>query len=193
ADPAMPGARWFPGVELNYAHHALRGDPDATAIVARSQTRGRVELSVAELSEQVARCRAGLVRLGVRPGDRVAAYLPNIPEAVVALLASASLGAVWSSCAPEFGTRSVVDRFRQIEPTVLLAVDGYRYGDKVVDRRAEVAAVRAALPSLRAVVAVPYLDPDAPLPDAVPWGDLLAEPAAPAFDPVPFDHPLYIL
>ena len=107
----------------------------------------------------MARCRAGLQRLGVGRGDRVAAYLPNIPETVVALLATASLGAVWSSCAPEFGTRSVVDRLRQIEPAVLLAVDGYRYGERVVDRAAEVAAIRDALPSLRAAVTVGYLDP----------------------------------
>src|SRR5690606_31789431 len=121
------------------------------------------ELSVSDLRDQVARCRAGLLRLGVGRGDRVAAYLPNIPETVVALLAAASLGAVWSSCAPEFGTRSVVDRLRQIEPAVLLAVDGYRYGGKTIDRAGEVAAVRAALPSLRATVTVPYLadDPEA--------------------------------
>jgi acetoacetyl-CoA synthetase len=198
AHAAMPGARWFPGVELNYAAHALRSEPDGPALVALSQSRSRVELSIDDLRDQVARCRAGLVRLGVGRGDRVAAYLPNIPEAVVALLATASLGAIWSSCAPEFGTRSVVDRLRQIEPVVLLAVDGYRYGDKAVDRRAEVAAVRAELPSLRATVMLPYLDggPGTGTPgagDTLAWDDLLAEPAELAFDQVPFDHPLYVL
>jgi acetoacetyl-CoA synthetase len=198
ADAAMPGARWFPGVELNYSAHALRSEPDGPALVALSQSRGRIELTMDDLRDQVARCRAGLERLGVRRGDRVAAYLPNVPEAVVALLATASLGAIWSSCAPEFGTRSVVDRLRQIEPAVLLAVDGYRYGDKAVDRRTEVDAVRSELPSLRATVLLPYLDggrarstPGAG--DTVTWDDLLAEPADLAFDPVPFDHPLYVL
>ena len=196
ADASMPGARWFPGVELNYAAHALRSEPDGPALVARSQSRGRVELSMAELRDQVGRCRAGLVRLGVGRGDRVAAYLPNIPETVVAFLATASLGAVWSSCAPEFGTRSVVDRLRQIEPVVLLAVDGYRYGAKAVDRTAEVAAIRAELPSLRATVSVPYLVAGtgaAPHDGSVTWAELLADPAEPAFDAVPFDHPLYVL
>jgi acetoacetyl-CoA synthetase len=192
-EPVMPGARWFPGVRLNYAAHALRSEPDGPALVALSQTRPRVELSMAELRDQVARCRAGLRRLGVGPGDRVAAYLPNVPEAVVALLASASLGAVFSSCAPEFGVRSVVDRFRQIEPAALLAVDGYRYGDKRVDRRAEVAAIRAELPSLRATVQVPYLDPDARLEGAVGWDELLGEHEELDTEPVPFDHPLYVL
>jgi acetoacetyl-CoA synthetase len=193
ATAAMPGARWFPGVELNYAAHALRSEGPGPALVGLSQSRARVELSRADLAGQVARCRAGLQRLGVGRGDRVAAYLPNIPETVVALLATASLGAVWSSCAPEFGTRSVVDRLRQIEPVVLLAVDGYRYGERVVDRAAEVAAIRDALPSLRAAVTVGYLDPGARLEGTSTWDELLAEPAAPAHDDVPFDHPLYVL
>ncbi|HET6949409.1 MAG TPA: acetoacetate--CoA ligase [Acidimicrobiales bacterium] len=196
ADAAMPGARWFPGVEVSYAAHALRSEPDGAALVGLSQSRGRVALSMGELRDQVARCRAGLVRLGVGRGDRVAAYLPNVPETVVAMLATASLGAVWSSCAPEFGTRSVVDRLRQIEPVVLLAVDGYRYGAKAVDRAGEVAAIRAALPSLRATVVLPYLDPAAPagrIGADLTWDDLLAEPAELAVEPVPFDHPLYIL
>jgi acetoacetyl-CoA synthetase len=195
----MPGARWFPGATLNYSPHALSGPPDATAVVARSQTRPPIELSLAELADQVARCQAGLEQLGVGPGDRVAAYLPNIPEALVAFLATASLGAIWSSCAPEFGTRSVLDRFRQIEPVVLLAVDGYRYGAKTVARDQEVAAIRAGLPSLRAVVTVPYLDPSARGEGgAITWDELLAVGAsspAGSLDavPVPFDQPLYIL
>ena len=119
----MPGARWFPGATLNYAEHALAGAatrPLDVAVVARSQTRAPQELTWSALADAVARCRAGLVRLGVGPGDRVAAYLPNVPETAIAFLATASLGAIWSSCAPEFGVRSVVDRFAQIEPVVLL-------------------------------------------------------------------------
>jgi len=193
----MPGARWFPDARLNWAEHCLRlagRGGDEVVIVARSQTRTRMTLTADELRDAVARARAGLVRLGVHRGDRVAAYLPNVPEAVIALLATASLGAVWSSCAPEFGTRSVVDRFSQIEPKVLLTVDGYRYGDRAVDRTDEVAAIRAALPSLGATVVVPYLRTDAvAIPDAMTWTELLAEPAELAFEPVPFDHPLFVL
>ncbi len=193
-DRAMPGARWFPGGTLNYAEHALAAAserPDEVAVVARSQTRPGSELTWGELAEHVARAAAGLRRLGVGPGDRVAAYTPNIPETLVAFLATASIGAVWSSCAPEFGTRSVIDRFSQIEPVVLLAVDGYRYGAKEVDRRAEVAALRAALPSVRHVVSIPYLDPAGE--DG--WSALLAgdDPGPTSFTSVPFDHPLYVL
>jgi acetoacetyl-CoA synthetase len=194
ADASMPGARWFPDVTLNYAHHVLRAPgcaPDAPAVLAYSQTRPEVTLTVAELREQVRRVRAGLVRLGVTRGDRVAAYLPNIPETLVLMLASASLGAVFSSCAPEFGTRSVVDRWRQIEPSVLVAVDGYRYGDRDVDRRDEVSRIRAALPTVRHLVLVPYLTPSR---DPGSWADLAAPTDEPmSFEPVPFDHPLYIL
>jgi acetoacetyl-CoA synthetase len=138
----------------------------------------------------VARCAAGLRLLGVGRGDRVAAYAPNIPETLIAFLATASLGAVWSSCAPEFGVRAVVDRLTQIEPVVLLAVDGYRYGAKAIDRTGDVAAVTAALPSLRHVVGIRYLGTG---PDG--WTDLLAgpDPGPPGFAAVPADHPLYVL
>ncbi len=200
ADARMPGARWFPDAGINYAGHLL-GLPgragSETVIVAHSQTRDPVRLTADELREAVARCRAGLVRLGVRRGDRVAAFLPNIPETVVAMLATASLGATWSSCAPEFGTRAVVDRFGQIEPAVLLTIDGYRYGDRAIDRAAEIAEIRAGLPTVRAAVVVPYLHPEreavARLPGTVAWSTLLAEPAPLTFDPVPFDHPLWVL
>ncbi len=198
ADPAMPGARWFPGTTLNYAEHALRlsgRGPDDVVVVGRSQTRGPCELTAAQLRDQVACCRAGLAALGVGRGDRVAAFLPNIPEAIVALLATASLGATWTSCAPEFGTRAVIDRFGQVEPRILLAVDGYRYGDRDVDRTAELAEIRTALPSLDATVVLPYLDPAgvAAVPGAVRWDDLLGETGPLDFERVPFDHPLYIL
>ncbi|MEO8511208.1 MAG: acetoacetate--CoA ligase [Chloroflexota bacterium] len=196
ASAAMPGARWFPEARLNWAQHALRlrgRRDDDVVIIGRSEARARTTLTVAELRDAVGRVRAGLELLGVQRGDRVAAYLPNIPEATIALLATASLGAIWASCAPEFGTRSVVDRFGQIEPTVLLAIDGYRYGGRAIDRRAEVAAIRAGLPSLRATVALPYLDPAARLPGTLAWDELAAEPGELAFASVSFDHPLAVL
>ena len=200
ASKEMPGTRWFEGGTLNYAEHALRTAEgpraDETAVVAHSQCRPPIALSWRELAESVARCRAGLQRLGVVRGDRVAAYLPNIPETLVAFLAAASLGATWSTCAPEFGVKSVVDRFAQIEPTVLLVVDGYRFGAKDVDRSDEVAAIRAGLPSVRHVVAVRQLDgadADALGSDVVEWDALLGETGPLEFEPVPFDHPLYVL
>ncbi|MET8528912.1 acetoacetate--CoA ligase [Micromonospora sp. NPDC005172] len=198
AERTMPGARWFPGTTLNYAENVLRMPgraDDDPVVIAHGQTRPPVTLTAAELREQVRRVSTGLRRLGVTAGDRVAAYAPNIPETYVLLLATASLGAIFSSCAPEFGTRSVTDRWQQIEPTVLVAVDGYRYGDKPVDRRAEVAAIRAALPSLRHTVSIGYLDPTGPTPEgALAWADLAAPTDEPlTFTPVPFDHPLYVL
>lgn len=194
---AMPGARWFPDVRLNYAEAVLRMPgraDDDVVVVSRSQSRDEVRLTAAGLRDQVARARAGLVRAGVGSGDRVAAYAPNIPETLVLLLAAASLGAVFSSCAPEFGTQSVIDRLQQTEPTVLLAVDGYRYGTKDVARTHEVQQIREALPSVTTLVWLPYLDPEAGTPaDAITWDDLLGVPAEPAFDRVAFDHPLYVL
>jgi acetoacetyl-CoA synthetase len=190
----MPGARWFPGAALNYAEHVLRVPgiaDDDVAVSAYSQTRPPITLTAAELREQVRRVRAGLRRLGVERGDRVVAYLPNIPETLVLMLATASLGATFSSCAPEFGTRSVVDRWRQIDPKVLVAVDGYRYGDKAVDRTAEVAAIVEALPSLAAVVKLGYLGTEVEEPS---WSTLAADTDEQlAFEQVPFDHPLYLL
>ncbi|MFG1868869.1 acetoacetate--CoA ligase [Micromonospora arborensis] len=198
AERGMPGARWFPGATLNYAENVLRMPgraDDDPVVIAHSQTRPPVTLTAGELREQVRRVSAGLRRLGVTAGDRVAAYAPNIGETYVLLLATASLGAIFSSCAPEFGTRSVTDRWQQIEPTVLVAVDGYRYGDKPVDRRAEVAAIRAALPSLRHTVSIAYLDPAGePSEGTLSWAELAAPTDEPlTFTPVPFDHPLYVL
>jgi len=189
----MPGAEWFPGATLNYAEHALglSGDTDAVAVLAYSQPRDRQELTWAQLQEKVARARAGLQRLGIGRGDRVVAYLPNIPETLVAFLATASLGAIWASCAPEFGARSVVDRFGQIEPAVLLAVAGYGYGSKDVDRREQVAEIRAGLPTVRHVVHVPYGEDT--LSNALSWHELLAQPGELTFDAVPFAHPLAVL
>ena len=197
ADASMPGARWFPDVRLNYAEAMLRmpGRADGDVVViSRSQSRDEVTLTAAQLRDQVARARQGLVELGVGEGDRVAAYSPNIPETLVMLLAAASLGAIFSSCAPEFGTQSVIDRWTQIEPVVLLAVDGYRYGDKPIDRREQVATITAALPSVRTVVWLPYLDEQAPAPDdATTWERFTGKEGPLEFTRVPFDTPLYVL
>src|SRR2546430_15696407 len=148
----MPGASWFPGARLNWAAHALRladRNQDDVVVVAHSDTRPEQQLTVRELRDAVARIRGGLLRLGVRPGDRVAAYLPNMPEATIGLLATASIGAVWSSCAPEFGTRSVIDRFGQIEPTALLTIASNRSGGRDVTRTQELPTTPAACPSLK--------------------------------------------
>jgi acetoacetyl-CoA synthetase len=191
----MPGAEWFTGSRLNYAEHMLGSDEDTdqVAVLARSQTRDDFDLTFGDLREQVARARAGLQHLGIGPGDRVVAYLPNIPETLVAFLATASLGAIWATCAPEFGPRSVIDRFGQLEPKLLLAIAGYRYGDKPIDRRAEVAEIRGALGSLENVVHVPYAGGPDLLPDALEWDALMAESGPLEFDPVDFDHPLCVL
>jgi acetoacetyl-CoA synthetase len=191
----MPGAEWFTGSRLNYAEHMLGSDEDTdqVAVLARSQTRDDFDLTFGDLREQVARARAGLQHLGIGQGDRVVAYLPNIPETLVAFLATASLGAIWATCAPEFGPRSVIDRFGQLEPKLLLAIAGYRYGDKPIDRRAEVAEIRGALGSLENVVHVPYAGGPDLLPDALEWDALMAESGPLEFDPVDFDHPLCVL
>jgi acetoacetyl-CoA synthetase len=189
-EPTMPGARWFPGTTLNYAEHVLRTPGlanDDPVVYGLSQTRAPVTLTVADLHERVRRARAALRRLGVCQGDRVAAYAPNIPETFVLLLATASLGAIFSSCAPEFGTRSVVDRWRQIGPKVLVAVDGYVYAGKRVDRRTEVAAIRAELSTVEHVIGLSYLDG----PAASELDEDTDEPLD--FTRVPFGHPLYVL
>jgi len=199
ASREMPGAHWFPGTALNYAENAFAGKDDGeVAILAASELRELEELSWGELRERVAACAAGLRGLGVGRGDRVVAYMPNVPEAIVAFLATASLGAVWSSCSPDFGPASVIDRFAQIEPKVLFAVDGYRYGGKDFDRRGTLAELQAAMPSLERTVVLPYLDPEPDLSglgDAGTWGELLAAGAGAElrFERVPFEHPLWVL
>ncbi|MFK8026407.1 MAG: acetoacetate--CoA ligase [Ilumatobacter sp.] len=194
---SMPMTRWFPGAELNYAHHMLRGNglaDDDVAVIGESQSRAPDSLTLAELRDHVRRAAAGLRRLGVSRGDRVAAYLPNISETLVAFLATASIGAVWSSCAPEFGVRAVLDRWVQIEPTVLLTVDGYRYGAKDLPAAADLAEIRGGLPTLRHTVALRYLPGAAPVVDAIDWDELVADcDDTLGFEPVPFDHPLYVL
>jgi len=210
----MPDVRWFAGSSLNYARNALRHDPDRVALIAADESGNRRAITYGELSRDVARVAAGLRDLGVGEGDRVAAYLPNVPEAVVGFLATASLGAIWSSCSPDFGVSAVVDRFAQIAPTVLLAVDGYRYNGRSFDRRDAVRSIAAALPNLRALVRLPSEI------DAVPgatagryepgrtdgtwanlrWGDLGRTDVGgertgrePSFLDVPFEHPLWVL
>jgi acetoacetyl-CoA synthetase len=185
---AMPGARWFPGAELSYAEHVLRGrNPEAVALVHASELRPLRETTWAALRAATASVAAGLRGFGVGPGDRVAAYLPNSAEAVVAFLACASIGAIWSSCSPDFGVRAVVDRFAQIEPKVLLAVDGYRYGGRDFDRRGEVERIGAGLPTLEHTVVLPYLE------GAELWSGVLEGQGAFEFEQLPFDHPLWVL
>jgi acetoacetyl-CoA synthetase len=218
----MPDVTWFGGTTLNYARNALRTastEPAKTAVIFRSEAGRSGTLSYSELAAEVARVRAGLHALGVTKGDRVAAYLPNVPEALIGLLATASLGAIWSACSPDFGPRSVIDRLAQISPKVLFAVDGYPYGGKWFDRRPQVADIVAEMPGLDAVIMVDYLaatgtgaasgsaagdsaaadvggSPVRELRwDALPTGDPATDPAtAPAeFEEVPFDHPLWVL
>ncbi|MFB9525640.1 acetoacetate--CoA ligase [Nonomuraea roseola] len=206
----MPGVEWFTGSSLNYAENALRR-ADGPAVIFHSEEGPRRVITMRELRAEVARVRTGLVKLGVRRGDRVAGYLPNIPEALIAFLATASLGAIWSAGSPDFGVPSIVDRFTQIEPKVLIAVDGYRYGGKSFDRSEAVRDIAAALPSLRATVWIPYLvaaeeglppqqaEPASTHAAALPhgevigWEGLRAEEGPLEFERVPFGHPLWIL
>ncbi|MGH7732921.1 MAG: AMP-binding protein, partial [Gemmatimonadales bacterium] len=192
------GPAWFPGARLNFSENLLRFRDDRVAIAAWDERGPQRRWSYAELAGEVARTAGALRRLGVVSGDRVAGFLPNIPEAIIAMLATASIGAIWSSCSPDFGAKGVLDRFGQIEPTVLFAADGYRYAGKEIDCRDRIREVVAQLPNLRAVVGVPVLRP---APDwtgvskASSW-DAFAEGGAGvphAFDRFPFDHPLYIL
>jgi len=207
----LPEVSWFAGTTVNYAHNALYragADPASTAIKYSSEAGHAGELSYGELRAQVARVRVGLADLGVGLGDRVAAYLPNAPEALIAMLATASLGAIWTSCSPDFGAHSVIDRFAQISPKVLLGVDGYAYGGRRFDRRPELAAIAAKLPGLEAVVLVDYLGTgvgDLSLPVGIPvldWTDLSSAAGSPGagdwldeldFAEVPFSHPLWVL
>jgi acetoacetyl-CoA synthetase len=205
AERVMPGARWFEGARLNYAEHIFRGKAeDEVAVSYASELRPLTELRWGELREQVGAVREGLRALGVAPGDRVVAYLPNGPEALVAFLATASLGAIWSSCSPDFGPGSIVDRFAQIEPKVMFTVDGYRYGGKDFDRLEVVADVAAQIRSLERIVVVPYLSASPELSDLadhpkvaepMSWGQLaeLGQGAELTFERVPFDHPLWVL
>jgi acetoacetyl-CoA synthetase len=199
----MPGAGWFPGLRLNYAERAFAGrDDDQVAILHASELRELEEITWGELRHMVAAVAGGLRSLGVERGDRVVAYLPNVAEATIAFLATASIGAIWSSASPDFGAGSLIDRFAQIGPKVLICVDGYRYGGKDFDRTPVVKQLQEAMPSVEATVLIPYLDPAATatsgaagLQDVIRWDDLLVEGegAGLTFERVPFDHPLWVL
>lgn len=192
-DARMPGTEWFPGGTLNYAEHALAGPHDDDLAVIAAAESGEDELiSLAELRQRVGAAQAGLRRLGVGDGDRVVALLPNGIHALVGFLATAALGAVWSSCSPEFGAGSVIDRFTQIDPKVLLAVDGYRYGGKEFPVAATVERLRSALPGLGGSVHVPALGSSAP-DGMIEWDELVSLPDEPEFTPVPFSAPLWVL
>ncbi|MBL8829304.1 MAG: acetoacetate--CoA ligase [Planctomycetaceae bacterium] len=193
----MPGARWFPEARLNFAENLLRRRDDAEAIVFWNESGRQSSLTYAELFEQTAHVSAALKQWGVQPGDRIAALLPNIPEAIVVMLAAASLGAIFSSCSPDFGVAGAVDRFGQIAPRVLFVADGYLYGGKSFSSLDKATAIRAAVPSIETCVLIPYLDRNA-TPPASPgwtsWHDVVATPARElTFAQLPFDHPLYIL
>ncbi|MCB8921579.1 MAG: acetoacetate--CoA ligase [Ardenticatenaceae bacterium] len=198
SNSAMPGAAWFPGARLNYAENFFarmwHGRP---AIYAQNEDQPLREIGWEEIREKTAVLAQHLRSIGVQPGDRVVAYMPHIPETIIALFAAASVGAVWSSCSPDFGSRSVLDRFQQIEPTVLLAVDGYTYGGKRFDRRETIAELQEGLPTLRETILVSLLgDGDLRELDAIVWDDLLAQTDVSAdltFEQLPFDHPLWVL
>jgi acetoacetyl-CoA synthetase len=192
----MPGAHWFAGAELNYSERVLERRDAAVAIMFCSELRPLASVTYQDLHQQVAAIATGLRRLGVRRGDRVAAYMPNIPETIIAFLATASLGAIWSCCSPDFGPRAVLDRFEQIEPRVLLAVDGYQYAGKAYNRLDVVKQLQAGLPSLQATVLVPYLalNPNRNgIKTSINWEQLGDQPAQLEFEPVPFEHPLWIV
>ena len=192
----MPGAKWFTGATVNYAEHVFRNSrEDRPALIFKSETVSHREVSWKELQEKTAKVREYLVKLGVKKGDRVVAYMPNIPETVIAFLACASMGAIWSVCSPDFGTGSVIDRFKQIEPTVLFAVDGYSYNGKLHNKLESVKELQGELPSLTKTILFPYIESEnANLNEqTVYWDELLQETAELTFDAVPFDHPLWIL
>ncbi|HVJ63270.1 MAG TPA: acetoacetate--CoA ligase [Tahibacter sp.] len=193
----MPGAKWFPGIRLNFAQNLLRFKDDRAAILFRNEWGHAREISYAELHQHVGRLAHALRELGLRPGDRVAGFLPNMPETVIAMLAATSLGAVWSSCSPDFGINGVVDRFGQIEPKVLFTTDAYPYGGKTHDCLAKIRGVIAQLPSVEKLVVIPYSGAALALddiPNAVAWPDFVGtEDRALQFELTPFDHPLYIM
>jgi acetoacetyl-CoA synthetase len=196
----MPGARFFPTARLNFAANLLRYADEQPALVFRNERGARRTLSYRELRAQVARVAAGLAAAGVVAGDRVAGFVPNLPEAAIAMLAAASCGAIWSSCSPDFGVRGVLERFGQIAPRVLFTADGYFYAGKQLDSLGPMAQVLEQLPSVERVVVIPYLEPQPPLARlgaaaarACAWQEFGTPGAAPEFTLLPFDHPLYIL
>lgn len=193
----MPGTKWFAGSTLNYAEHIFKGAvPHQPAILFQSERSPLQEISWKTLENEVGALQAFLRQAGVEKGDRVVGFLPNIPQATTALLAATGMGCVWSSCSPDFGVDSVVERFAQIEPKVFIAVDGYAYGGKAFDKRAVVEAIVKAIPGLEVVIFIPYLDAHSTLNIEQPWhlwAKTIEKPAPPVFTPLPFDHPIWIL
>lgn len=192
----MPGAKWFVGARFNYAENMLRLDDDTPAIVFRNERGARRELSYRQLRDEVARIADGLRRTGVKQGDRVAGYLPNLPEAVIAMLATTSIGAIWSSCSPDFGTSGLCDRFGQITPKVLFAADGYPYAGKTLDCLPAIRAVKEKIASIERVVIVPYLNSQPAIdsiPDSINFAHFGSTDAKLSFAQLPFDHPAFIL
>jgi acetoacetyl-CoA synthetase len=191
----MPRAKWFDGIELSYVEHVFRNDTDAhPAIIFRNESGEKSELSWKDLKSKVAAIQQFLLAAGVKPGDRVAAYLPNIPEATISFLAANSIGAVWSSCSPDFGTQAVLDRFVQIEPTVLIVTDGYEYGGKFFSREDEVNQLVASLPTVKEVLVIPSKKPSKSLAFNFPiWNKIPSTTKSLTFTRVPFTHPIWIL
>ncbi|ALF11152.1 acetoacetate--CoA ligase [Parageobacillus thermoglucosidasius] len=192
----MPGAKWFPGATLNYAENVFRNErSDRPALLFRSERVPYREVTWKELKEKTAAVASALKKIGVKPGDRVVAYMPNIPETVIAFLACASIGAIWSSCSPDFGAGSVIDRFQQIEPAVLFAIDGCQYNGKEFDKRPIVDELRKKLPSLKKTILLPYLRKNEQERDdsILLWDEIIQEKAELSYEYVPFDHPLWIL
>ena len=194
----FPGAKWFSGARLNYAENALRNRSDKTALISRLENGSRKTLSYAELYQQVAECAAALRQSGVTTGDRVAGFMPNIPETVIAMLATASIGAIWSSCSPDFGINGVMDRFGQIEPKVLFCCDGYFYNGKTIDCMPRLQEIASKIDSIQQLVVVPLTaNPPAleQIPAATLYGDFLIRENTPqlVFEQLPFDHPLFIM
>ena len=189
----MPGTKWFPEARLNYAENLLRRRDGADALVFWGEDKVRSRLSHADLHSAVARAVAAMRAAGVGVGDRVAAYMPNLPETIIAYLAAAAIGAVFTSASPDFGVQGVLDRFGQVEPVLLIAADGYWYNGKAVDNRERVAQIKAQLPTVRQLVVVPYLELERD--GALSWADFLGDGPAPAlhFEPLPFAHPLVIM
>jgi acetoacetyl-CoA synthetase len=198
---SMPGAEWFPGARLNYAQHILRGErAGGDVLLHLSETRPLAALPWSTLGDQVRTLATELRALGVQPGDRVVAWMPNIPETMVAMLAATAVGAIWACCSPDFGERGTLDRLAQLAPKLLFSVDGYRYGGKAFDRRSQLRDIAASLNSLEHLIYLPYLNPEdatLPLPSARHWRTLLERPAVSAsefeYTQVPFDHPLWTL
>ena len=201
SEKKMPGTAWFKGAKLNFAEHVFRNFTEKQpALMFQSELEPLHEISWQEIKQKVSSLANALRKMGVKSGDRVVAYIPNIPEAIIAVLACSSLGAIWSSCSPDFGSRSVIDRFKQIEPKVLFAVDGYKYSGKNFDRRSVIDKLQKALPTLEQTIFIKYLSKKAKNetkevdpPNTIPWETLINNPSTLSFEQVPFDHPLWVV